>query len=236
MAASSGSANRCHLTRAYSYAAWTHARESWVANFLRDVDFNLLCFGFLALRHVDREHAVLEFSLYLARVGHVRKAKGPHESAVGSFDPMIFLLLLFLFELAFTGDGKNAVFNGDFYILLFYIRQLGFNHVLFVVFGDVGERRPIGQGDFVVAVTSATENPGKAVLHVFQFQWFPAGECIYHGDSSCWFPAVSSFAPCFQPPVLQSRAEKIFGKRLLLIYFQLLRTSPRTCPGNLSSL
>ena len=79
-----------------------------------NLDLYLLGFGSLALRHVNREHAVLELSLYFVGVGQVGKSETSDETAVGPFDSMDFLLLLFLLELAFAVDRQDSVLDCHF--------------------------------------------------------------------------------------------------------------------------
>src|SRR5438105_2309490 len=94
---------------------------------------------------------------------------------------MVFLLRLFFLELAFAGDRKDSVLDCHFYIFLFHVWQLGFDHVFLVIFGDVGERFPIGESDIISSVGApASEETRKPVFYVCQFHWFPAGECVDH--------------------------------------------------------
>src|SRR6266567_3427826 len=68
---------------------------------------------------MNREHAVLELSFNFACVGLIRKTEAAHKTAVGAFHSMVFLFLLFLFELAFAGNSENAILDGNLYIFLF---------------------------------------------------------------------------------------------------------------------
>src|SRR5437016_7320925 len=68
---------------------------------------------------------------------------------------MVFLLRLLLLELAFASDRKDSVLDCHFYVFLFHVRQLGFNYVFLVIFGNVGERFPISNGDILSSVRGA---------------------------------------------------------------------------------
>src|SRR5207248_10252474 len=105
---------------------------------------------------------------------------------------MVFLLRLLLLELAFASDRKDSVLDCHFYVFLFHVRQLGFNHVFLVIFGNVGERFPISNGDILSSVRGAApEEPRKPVFYIGQFHWFPTGYCIDYSAlsflSCVWF-------------------------------------------------
>src|SRR5207302_6888888 len=119
---------------------------------LADLDLYLPGFGFLALWHVNHQHAVLELSFYPVALGQIRKSETANETAIGAFHSMVFLLRLLLLELAFASDRKDSVLDCHFYVFLFHVRQLGFNHVFLVIFGNVGERFPISNGDILSSV------------------------------------------------------------------------------------
>src|SRR6266699_6911184 len=87
-----------------------------------DVDVDLFRFSLLTLWQMNREHAVLELSFNFACGGLIRKTEAAHKTAVGAFHSMVFLFLLFLFELAFAGNSENAILDGNLYIFLSYIR------------------------------------------------------------------------------------------------------------------
>ena len=46
-------------------------------------------------------------------------------------------LLFFFFGFAFTGNVKDAVFDYNFYVLLSYFGQVGFEQILMIVFDDI---------------------------------------------------------------------------------------------------
>src|ERR687891_609566 len=87
-----------------------------------DVDFDLFWFGLLALWQMNREHAILELGFNFACVGLIRKTEAAHKASVSAFHSMVFLFLLFLLELAFARDSKNAILDRNLYIFFFYIR------------------------------------------------------------------------------------------------------------------
>src|SRR5437667_11327218 len=92
---------------------------------------------------------------------------------------MVFLLRLLLLELAFASDRKDSVFDCHFYVFLFHVRQLGFNHVFLAIFGNVGERFPISNGDTLSSVRGAArEEPRKPVLYIGHSHWLPTGEWL----------------------------------------------------------
>src|SRR5919197_809784 len=113
-----------------------------------DVDFDLLGLGVLALWHTHGQQTILEFRLYFAGIGIVRQSEAAQEGAVAAFDAVIFPFLLFFFELAFAGDGQNAVLDCDLYVFFFHLRQLGLDEIFLLIFGDVRQRRPVGESDF----------------------------------------------------------------------------------------
>src|SRR4029077_11698654 len=193
---------------------------------LADVNLYLLGSGFFALRHVNHEHTVLELSFYFVSLGQIGKSETSDETAVGTFDSMVFLLRLFLLELAFAGDREDSVLDCHFYVFLFHVRQLGFNHVFLVIFGNVGERFPISQGDIISfsSVRAASKETRKPVFYVCQFHWFPAGECIDH-----WcFPFLrgGGLSAASRPPPAENAAR-------LHLY---LRADTTALLGNLSNL
>src|SRR5437762_14085899 len=149
---------------------------------LADLDLYLFGLGFFALWHVNHEHAVLEFSFHSISIGQVGKSETANETAIGAFHSMVFLLCLFLLELAFAGDREDAVLDCHFYVFLFHVRQLGLDDVFLVIFGNVGERLPISESDIISfsSVRAASEETRKPVFYVCQSHWFPAGECIDH--------------------------------------------------------
>src|SRR5437867_3409788 len=98
---------------------------------------------------VASEHTVLQLSFYSVALGQIRKSETANETAIGAFHSMVFLLRLLLLELAFASDRKDSVLDCHFYVFLFHVRQLGFNHVFLVIFGNVGERFPISNGDIL---------------------------------------------------------------------------------------
>src|SRR5437764_7073289 len=146
-------------------------------------DLNLLRLCALALRQVNSQDTVLELSLDLLRVRVVGQGEAANEAAVGSFDAVV--ALVFFFEFALTGDGENPVLDRDFDVLLFYSRQLGFNDVRLIVFGNVGDGRPVRDSKAFASVPltrSAAKNARETVLQILQFlKWFPAGKCVDHG-------------------------------------------------------
>ena len=73
---------------------------------------------------MEFEHAVLEFGIYFVTSRVLGKGEAPHERAIGALNAMIFLILLFLLELAFASDSQNAVLNGDLDVFLFDLWQL----------------------------------------------------------------------------------------------------------------
>src|SRR5437762_1153036 len=200
---------------------------------LCDLDLYVLGFGVLAFRHVHCKNAFFELGFHLAGVGVIRQRETSHKGPVGALDAVIFSLLLLLFELAFTGNGEDAIFNGDFYLLLFYVRQLCLDDVFLVVLGNVRERRPIGDGElfaFAAAGWRATKETGEAILHIFHFgEWLPAGECVHNDDFlSCGFGGglllrLCSHAPC-------AKHSRSYREDLL----SQVRTSFVGCLGNLS--
>src|SRR4029453_15473937 len=86
---------------------------------LGDVDFDLFGFGFFVLRQVHLKDALLKLSLYFLRIRVLRQRESSHETAVAALNAVIFLLLLFFFELAFARDGKNPVLRSEFYVFPF---------------------------------------------------------------------------------------------------------------------
>src|SRR2546430_5435419 len=113
---------------------------------------------------------------------------------------MVFLLRLLLLELAFAGDRKDSVLDCHFYVFLFHVRQLGLDYVFLVIFGDVGERFPISNGDIFSCVRATSEEARKPIFYIGQFHWFPAGECIDHSVVFLSCAAVSLSAASRPPP------------------------------------
>ena len=132
---------------------------------------------------MNRQDTILEFCLDLLRVRIVGQSEAANEAAVGSFDPMV--ALVFLFEFAFTGNSEHSILDCDLDVAFFYCRQLGFNNVFLIVFGNIGDRRPVGDSEAFTSVSltwSASKNARETVLQVLEFlKWFPAGKCVDHG-------------------------------------------------------
>jgi len=224
-----------HRTNARRFHANDRASSGRMRLSLRDLDLYVLGFGVLAFRHMHGKNALFELVLHVAGVRVIRQREAPHKRPVGALDAVIFFLLLLLFELAFTGNGEDTIFNGDFYVLLFYVRQLCLDDVFLVVLGNVREWRPIGDGElFAIAAAGGrpTKETGEAILHIFHLgEWLPAGECVHNDDFlSCgfgggFFVRLRSHAPCAK----HSRSYKED-------FFSQVRTASAGCLGNLSSL
>src|SRR5438034_4873908 len=138
---------------------------------------------------------------------------------------MVFLLRLLLLELAFAGDRKDSVLDCHLYVFLFHVRQLGLDDVFLVIFGDVGERFPISDGEIISTVrTASSEEARKPVLYIGQFHWFSASECIDHSVFSFLCGGRWSAAP--RPPPARDAAS-------LRFYFA---ADDASVPGNLGSL
>src|ERR1051325_9914593 len=75
---------------------------------LRNLHFDSLRFGLLALGQMHPEHAVFELGDDLRAIRSVRQRKAAQEVPVRTLDAVILLVLLFLLELALAGDGENA--------------------------------------------------------------------------------------------------------------------------------
>src|SRR5438874_8641215 len=155
-----------------------------------------------------REQAVFEFSLYPVGIGIIGQRKAAHKSTVAAFNAMIFLFLLFLFELAFAGDSEDTIFDGNFYVFPFQLGQLGLDKVFLLIFGNVRQWRPIGQGDFFPPMSIATakrrtaKEGGETILEVFHFsERLPASECLHMS----WFLSVAVVV-CFDGFVATQRS------------------------------
>src|SRR5437660_3929640 len=103
---------------------------------------------------MHRKNAVFELGFYVTGIGIVRQSKASHKGPVGAFDAVVLPLFLLLFEPALTGNGEDTIFNGDLYFLLFYVGQLCLDDVFLVVLGNVGKRRPVGDGQ-IPAIAAA---------------------------------------------------------------------------------
>ena len=62
-----------------------------------NLDIDLFRFGLFRFRQMQVQHAVGIFGSHLAFIHRIGKREAPHESTVGTFDPMVFLSLFFLF-------------------------------------------------------------------------------------------------------------------------------------------
>src|SRR5262245_43169812 len=103
------------------------------------------------------EYTFLELGRDLFFIGIFGEGERAQKCSKGSLNPMELLFLFFLLALALTGNGKDAIFNRHFHLLLFHLRQVCLDQVFLIVFGDVHPRRPIRQRDIAVA----KQPPGK---------------------------------------------------------------------------
>src|SRR5437868_638135 len=145
-------------------------------------DLNLLRLCALAFRQVNSQDTVLELSLDLLRVRVVGQGEAANEAAIGAFDAMV--ALVFLFEFALAGNGEHSVLDCDFDVLFLYGRQLGFNDIFLIVFGNVGDGRPVRDSKAFASVPltrSAAKNVRETILQILEFfKWFPASKCVDH--------------------------------------------------------
>src|SRR6266478_2563089 len=127
---------------------------------------------------MNRQNTVLELGLDSLCVRIVGQGEAANEAAEGAFNAMV--AFVFLFEFALTGNGEHSILDCDFDVFFLYRRQFSFNDVLFIVFGDVGKGRPVGEGEAFASVPltrSAAKNARETVLQILEFfKWFPAGE------------------------------------------------------------
>lgn len=92
-------------------------------------DFDRLWLRHRAFRQVNLQHAVMKVSHDLGCVRVFPHGECALERAEEAFQPMEFSLLFFLLGFALAGNIKDAVFDGDFYVILFNFRQVGLEQV-----------------------------------------------------------------------------------------------------------
>src|SRR5579864_8818705 len=78
-----------------------------------DVDLDLLWFRFLALRNVEREHAILIVGLDGLRVHGIREREAASERTIRALHAQIVVLIHFLLELAFSANREDVVLDAD---------------------------------------------------------------------------------------------------------------------------
>src|SRR6266403_1970756 len=108
---------------------------------------------------MNRQNTVLELGLDSLCVRIVGQGEAANEAAVGAFNAMV--AFVFLFEFALPGNGEYSILYRHFDVFFLYRRQFGFDDVLLVVFGDIGNGRPVGEGEAFASITltrSAAKN------------------------------------------------------------------------------
>jgi hypothetical protein len=78
------------------------------------------------------KHAVFELGGDLRAIGPIRKGEATKKIPVRAFDAMKFFVLLFLLELALTGDREHPVFDCDLHVLLLHFRQVSLHEPFLV--------------------------------------------------------------------------------------------------------
>ena len=109
------------------------------------------------------EHAIFELSLHFFRIGIIGQRKAPHKAAVCTLDSVILLVLLLLFEFAFTGRVSTPFSTVTFTSSFFTSGNSSLDEVFLVVLGDVRERRPFGQGDVLLTLRAADGRAAKEI-------------------------------------------------------------------------
>src|SRR6185312_6489171 len=146
------------------------------------------------------EYPIVELGIYIFRVNHGRKSKGTGKPAVAAFDSVKVLLLLLVFQPAFSGDGEHVVFKPDVEILLGNSRQVGLNGDVVLVFKHIDGGYKVRLCECLLPRAGEVHGREllvgkhliKAVLQLVEFhKWVPASH-VGHDSSpfirveSCW--------------------------------------------------
>lgn len=106
---------------------------------------NSLRSGFLVLCQKDNENSDFKLGAHIPWPYIIGERVGAPEALRNGLETVLLFGCPLLLESALAGDGQCTLLRRDLHIFLPYLRQLGRDLVLIVVFANVYDRSPFGQ-------------------------------------------------------------------------------------------
>src|SRR5579862_1078832 len=131
-----------------------------------DCNFDSLRSVLFGFRQVEEQNTFLEFGLQFRFVDVFWQCERTSEAPIGSLDTVEALAFFFLFLLTLAADAQYAILYCHLDALPIYFRDLRFNEVLGVGFGNIYGRRPVSHAEELPAVIPPRP-PGQHAIEVF---------------------------------------------------------------------